>query len=484
MKIAIVGSGPSGWAAAQKLIELGHEIAIIDSALGENDAYNFSKEQTSTRLNKKLFFGSDLPYRKFPVGPDLIKVDVDPISSFTSGGLSLVWGATMLPYCKDDTKNWPFDISILDSKFTELSHKLPIAGTSDQLDSAYGQFYSRRPIFPSQRIIQFIERVNKRKSEESIVGLSRLAVETGTNNIRGCIYCNKCISGCPSNLIWNSTGLTKVGKHLKMRVLKLAEVEDSVYVEGLGIDGVQISGLKFDRIFLATGPVESFRILASSGVVQDCATLKDSSTFFLPLFALPKLGKSKSNSFGLSQCFIRLKEDSFGPASQFQLYEYSDDLISRARRAIPLGNLFPSMILKFFLTKIVVAIGYLDGQESPSIQMQLLGDGSLELSRNKESKSLKQQKHAINGAIKKLRKCIKRTGLIPLSFLNQIAKPGEGVHFGSWMPMGESSDLLGRPNGYQRIHVIDSSVLPSIAPGPITFTVMANAVRIVEESMK
>ena len=50
--------------------------------------------------------------------------------------------------------------------------------------------------------------------------------------------------------------------------------------------------------------------------------------------------------------------------------------------------------------------------------------------------------------------------------------------------MGESSDLLGRPNGYQRIHVIDSSILPSIAPGPITFTVMANAVRIVEESMK
>jgi choline dehydrogenase-like flavoprotein len=50
--------------------------------------------------------------------------------------------------------------------------------------------------------------------------------------------------------------------------------------------------------------------------------------------------------------------------------------------------------------------------------------------------------------------------------------------------MGKGSDLLGRPNGFQRIHVVDSSVLPSIAPGPITFTVMANAMRIAEESVK
>jgi choline dehydrogenase-like flavoprotein len=49
--------------------------------------------------------------------------------------------------------------------------------------------------------------------------------------------------------------------------------------------------------------------------------------------------------------------------------------------------------------------------------------------------------------------------------------------------MGERSDLLGRPNGCHNIHVVDSSVLPTIAPGPITFTVMANARRIAEEAV-
>ena len=50
--------------------------------------------------------------------------------------------------------------------------------------------------------------------------------------------------------------------------------------------------------------------------------------------------------------------------------------------------------------------------------------------------------------------------------------------------MGDKSDLLGRPTGSQNIHVVDSSVLPTIAPGPITFTVMANAMRIAEETVK
>ena len=173
-----------------------------------------------------------------------------------------------------------------------------------------------------------------------------------------------------------------------------------------------------------------------------------------------------------------------GPASQFQLYEYSDDLISRARKALPFGALIPRQILKFFLGKFIVAIGYLGGEESPPIQMRLLRDGSVELRRYKGGTSLENQKQSVKKVITKLQKCMKGTGLFPISFLKQIVKPGEGVHFGSWLPMGEGSDLLGRPIGVNRIHVIDSSILPNIAPGPITFTVMANAIRIAEESVK
>ena len=132
----------------------------------------------------------------------------------------------------------------------------------------------------------------------------------------------------------------------------------------------------------------------------------------------------------------------------------------------------------------MVAIGYIDGDDSPSIKMNLLEDGSLFSDLNLTGKSYKERDQVIKRSIKRLSVNIRKHGLIPLPFLAQIAVPGEGVHFGSSIPMGNNSDLLGRPVGSKNIHVVDSSVLPSIAPGPITFTVMANAMRIAEESVK
>jgi hypothetical protein len=186
----------------------------------------------------------------------------------------------------------------------------------------------------------------------------------------------------------------------------------------------------------------------------------------------------------LSQVFIRLNRTDSEVASQFQLYEYSEDLIARAKKALPFGALIPNSILRFFLKRMMVAIGYLDGADSPGIQMSLVDDGSVLNSLARDGKGWGERNRVIKLSIKRLSKYIMKSGLFPIPFMTQIALPGEGVHFGSWLPMGEKSDLLGRPIGSQRIHVVDSSVLPTIAPGPITFTVMANAMRIAKAAVK
>ena len=43
-------------------------------------------------------------------------------------------------------------------------------------------------------------------------------------------------------------------------------------------------------------------------------------------------------------------------------------------------------------------------------------------------------------------------------------------------------DVLGRPTGWERVHAVDATVLPSIAATTITLTVMANAHRIASEA--
>jgi hypothetical protein len=77
----------------------------------------------------------------------------------------------------------------------------------------------------------------------------------------------------------------------------------------------------------------------------------------------------------------------------------------------------------------------------------------------------------------------RETSLTPLLPLLSIGMPGEGRHAGGSFPMSKAprpfeSDLLGRPFGMARTHLIDSSCLPSIPAPTITLTAMANAHRV------
>jgi len=65
----------------------------------------------------------------------------------------------------------------------------------------------------------------------------------------------------------------------------------------------------------------------------------------------------------------------------------------------------------------------------------------------------------------------------------QMAEPGRGFHNGASFPMRKDpaeleTDILGRPRGWSRLHVVDASSLPSVPATTITFSVMANAHRI------
>ena len=67
--------------------------------------------------------------------------------------------------------------------------------------------------------------------------------------------------------------------------------------------------------------------------------------------------------------------------------------------------------------------------------------------------------------------------------MTKIGTTGASIHYGGTFPMrthpGErETDLLGRPTGFRRTHIVDASVFPSIPGTTIVFTIMANATRI------
>jgi hypothetical protein len=91
-------------------------------------------------------------------------------------------------------------------------------------------------------------------------------------------------------------------------------------------------------------------------------------------------------------------------------------------------------------------------------------------------------------AARRVARVLFRTGLAfrTLFFPSMIkfSNPGSGTHCGSSFPMRRipsrplDSDLLGRPFGWSRVFIVDSSVLPSIPGTTLAFATMANADRI------
>jgi hypothetical protein len=94
-----------------------------------------------------------------------------------------------------------------------------------------------------------------------------------------------------------------------------------------------------------------------------------------------------------------------------------------------------------------------------------------------------EARRTVKRVVRELLRQARRLGGMVLPPMLQLAEPGRGFHCGGSMPMRQKpgpweSDCLGRPQGWNRVHAVDATVLPSVPATTITFSVMANAHRI------
>jgi len=479
MRLAVIGAGPAGWATTNRLVSMGHNVTVFTTDV--NDSHpSFVDQRLSKNLNgAKLLHGSNYPYREFPQGPLKFESGVKLYSSFAFSGLSLVWGATMLPYTDCDLVDWPISVNDLDSGYRFILNCIPVSGRLDALTKFYYPYFNQNPIYPSNRISTFLELMESEIGDQISVGSSRLAVQTTSSNKIGCNYCGQCLTGCSSKYIWFTPEVKseRVEYKRNLRVLSISEINDKVSLDTIDHQGISNSFFEFDKVFIGAGNIETFRILANSNLVPLKAINKDSATFFVPFLLSGKYRNPERYTNTLSQAFLRFIGKN-KDVLHLQIYDYSDELISRVQRALPFGKYIPGAILKLLLKRFFIGIGYLESKNSSEIKMSLDTAGDIHLT--KSGRSTQSILKIVNQLLREFDKPFKNAGLKPLFRFIQYALPGEGVHSGGWLEMGRTCDLLGRPNGTINVHVVDSSTFPTIPAGAITFTVMANAVRIAE----
>jgi choline dehydrogenase-like flavoprotein len=518
--VIVVGSGPAGVACARTLAERGQEVTILDAGRGPDEAMARKYAPLSSGspaewdqdlvdelrgefrvgrddLPPKPVLGSLHPYAPQDPSAPVAGSGVGLTPSLGRGGLSAVWGAAMLPYRQSDLTGWPLDLDSLAPFYRSVLEFLPVAARRDRLESEFPLYEDEprdlEPTFQVRSFLADLEQGSERLQQGGIVaGRARIAVRTEDDSEgQGCRYTGLCLHGCPLRSIWSAEqALADLQARWKVRYLPGSYVErfeeDSDGVKVTFRTATGIEQMRGERLFVAAGVLPTTRLVLSSlDAVGEPVELCDSQYYTFPL--LRSRGSRvdvESQGNTLAQAFIELN-DAHDPrrSVHLQVYGYSDLMLREAASMLRLPPSRVERVARPLLSRLLFCQGYLHSDRSQSIRAELTGSEPASPLRLVPLGSSEGVRADVEAVLKRLRSFAGVLRAIPLRKLLRVWEPGRGIHAGGSFPMsvqpsGLQADLLGRPAGLRRVHLVDSSVFPSVPPTTITYTVMANAQRI------
>lgn len=521
----IVGSGPAAAGVALALeevpdleitvVDIGHQLepplrAAVDAlrnldpvAWDPADVGAIVAQPVSagTRsLPQKRAYGSDFPFRDAGQASGITTIDGAnrDVVSGAYGGFSNVWGAQIMPFAAAVTRRWP--IRSLDDHYRAILAAIPYAAEDDDLAGHFPLLAPPRPLPPlSPRTMSVLKRYRRHRSRLQrwgvTVGRARLAIDG-----RACVRAGLCLTGCPYGLIYSASHtfdrLRASGRILYrggLLAVRLEEDEAAASVLARDIASGSVERLRADRVFVACGGIGSTRlVLGSLDAFETTVEMAESQQFVLPMISTrPTPDPRENRELTLNQFNMTLTEDDDAhDLAQLHFYTYNPAFADALPGPLRWRALAATRIQ--LLRRLSVAIGYLPSWRSPQLALRATAPA-----RPDQLPDITIGGGPMPDAGRRL---LRRTlglslraapllDLYPALPLLSISAPAKSYHFGSSFPHQatrstfQSSDPVGRVGNWNRIHVVDAAVLPSVAATTFTLTVMANAHRIATEAL-
>jgi choline dehydrogenase-like flavoprotein len=517
MTIVVIGSGPAGVAAAQALSDAGHGVTVLDAgdriesgrmevfdALAQSEPEHWPPELAQRargafpvgvkHVPLKPTYGSLFPYALDDHDLAIARENVETLPSLAYGGLSNSWGASILPFRRGDIDDWPITLDELQPHYEAVLRFVPVAAERDGLSEILPLYTDspgslRRGPQAQMLLSHLRQHAAALRRAGFTFGASRLAVVASTEHPRRCRYSGMCLHGCPYGSIYNAS-------HTLERLMRRGSVDyrGGIYVDRLTAaeDSVRIDfherghllrtgQLTASRVFVACGSISSTRLMLESlRRAKYSRRLRDSQYFVIPMFTLraaPVSVATQGNT--LAQLFVELEDVRISKHStHLQLYGYNDLMLSALTARLPSGTAGLERLLRPMLGRLVVVQGYLHSADSPGLTLDRDAGHLRVVGEDTTIGTVRVRK-----LVRLLAGLGRPLGMVPLPGLVQIGLPGKGNHLGGSLPMRRvpgdlETDTLGRLPGWDRVHVVDASIFPSVPATTVTLSVMANAHRI------
>jgi ferredoxin len=504
IKITVIDIGLQLESDREKLIE-----ALASSSPDKWDEQTIeliSKQPVASRnsrIPEKRVFGSDYPFRNVGQLAGLTTVNGATATLISSayGGFSNVWGSQIMPFTSAAFEAWPVNAATMRRHYEAILHHIPFAGEEDDLAA---RFPLLRPPVPlpsmsprSEHVINAYEKHRSRLNDRGItIGRARLAFDSGK-----CIRCGLCMVGCPYGLIYSTAQTFDSLRHAGrvtfnggLLALKVIEEANRVRVITKEIATGQIRPFEADRVFVACGAIGTTRLVSNSlGLFNTDLPMLESRQFVLPLLSLHATEDPRNKrDFTLNQ-FNMIVAPGGGSVdlSTIHFYTFNPAFIN----GLPplLRTRSAEWLQVQLLRRLTVAFGYLPSWNSARLRVHIgsrceqLGFPDFHISSEAPPSGQGQMLRAV---LLRLVQSARILDLYPLVPMLQLSATGKSYHWGGSFPHTTdrpiifSSDRLGRVGPWDRIHLVDASVFPTVPAMTFGLTVMANAHRIASESLE
>jgi len=524
--ILVVGSGPSGVHLAKTLLDLGRSVTLLD--VGHEQPAPILPKADFDGLKRKLddpvgyFLGSDgrgvvfpddraryfahPPSKEYvfsrPAGFETVMTNFDPLISFAAGGLAEAWTVGCYPLNAAELEAFPFDFAAIEPYYAEIAQRIGITAARDDL-ARFGAWFDSylEPLAPDPHAESLMTRYAECRAHLNAqlgfyLGRSRVAMLTRDDGQRlACDQLGRCLWGCPRHSLYApSSTLRQLLAEPGFRYVNDAFVTHLEYdgdtisaASAVGSDGSQ-RRFSADAYALAAGTLCSSKILLDSiyrrtGEIHELSGLMDNSQIVIPFLTLRRIGKPvDTHSYQFHQLALGI--------SRAQPEEYVHGQITTLKSASvhPVAQNMPvdlrAALDVFRITHAALGAANVwlpDRRRAENVLTLRARQGTVQT--DLVVRCAEDPPDRFDVPLKIVKRALRKLGCVVPPGMTQRLPRGSSVHYAGTVPMQHARQPFTcnpdcRSNDFRNLYFADGASFPSLPAKNLTFTLMANAVRV------
>ena len=526
-EVTVVGSGASGVHFALTLLEKGRRVRLLD--VGHRAPEPVLPEASMLELKERLdapldyFLGRGLEAAVFPenaediygfppgkgyafetpLGFEVATDGFDPVYSFAQGGLAEVWTAGCYPFSPEETEDFPFAYEDLASGYDEVAGRIGISGALDDLGRFFPEHAHLQPPHPlDEHSGRLMARYDRRRDWLNgtlgcYVGRTRVAALSQPLGDRPpCANLGRCLWGCPTRAFYTPALTLEACRRYPnftyepdVRVLRFETAAGRVST----ILGRRASGEKVrfpaEHLALAAGALSSAEIYLRSTAEPSEAPprlegLMDNRQVLVPFVHLGMIGRTyEPRSYQYHLLGMGLEREDPKSYVHCQITTLKTALVHPVIQKLPFDLAHSTRMIALIHAALgVVNVNFHDTRrpENHVSWAPERGDaGGLRI----QYRPLSDEHASMRPVLTRLRRALRALGCVAPAAMTQVRTMGTSVHYGGLLPMTSdarpnTTTPTGRSREFENLHFVDGITFPFLPAKNLTFTLMANAVRI------